>query len=113
MCHLKTDAVRFALEVLQDIRSSIDTANIDLLLRQAELILEEIKARDFTDVRDNANGELSEADDCELAKFSHHILSVFISLSHSLSVCVCACDQQLFDFFHESFNGNHSNQLTN
>lgn len=60
-----TGAVRFAQEVLKDIRSSIDTANIDLLLRQAELILEEIKARDFTDGKDNADAELSEADECE------------------------------------------------
>ena len=60
-----SDAVAYANQVLQQILNSISVTNIEELLRQAEIILQEIQARDFRDEASRANDELQQAIDRE------------------------------------------------
>ena len=55
------DAVAFAREVLDEILSGIEDKNVGELLRQAEVILQEIRARDFNNAKDQSMEELGKA----------------------------------------------------
>ncbi len=62
------EAVKFAQEVLQDILNNIQNQNVDAIIRQAEDILEEIAARDFS------NDDFTATDEYELANDSMYTL---------------------------------------
>jgi hypothetical protein len=62
---LLSDAVDFAKKVLHDITSGIGSTNIEVLLRQAEQWLVEIRIRDFSVKHSEAESELIEAIECE------------------------------------------------
>ena len=56
-----SEAVAFVQEVLQEILNSIQDKNVAELLRQAEIILQEIRARDFKDAKSGSMEELEKA----------------------------------------------------
>ena len=68
--------MRFAQAVLQDILNSAHRTDTDELIRQAERILELIRARDFSYENSNAQDELRMAQDGE-------------SRSHTVSKVIC------------------------
>ena len=61
-------AVKFAQEVLQDILNNIQNQNVDAIIRQAEDILDEIAARDFS------NDDSTATDEYELANDSMYMI---------------------------------------
>ena len=58
-----TEAVKQAEQVLADIERGEADSNLDHYLDEAEIMLEEIKGRDFSDTSIAAEDELINADD--------------------------------------------------
>ena len=75
--------MEFTKQVYENIKNSIADTNTDELLEEAEAILEELEARDFSEKEGAANQELQNALECKIFENSFNktkILSKYIRM---------------------------------